>query len=63
MLVACADTYDSLLDSVAWLQSVDDITVFVGNTNDHNYEWLELVSSTDQQGRVALDICSFSGCE
>ena len=41
--------YDCLLDSMAWVQSVDDMVVFVsvGDANAHHSEWLESVSSTD----------------
>ena len=44
--------YDCLLDSMAWVQSVDDraVFVFVGDVNAHHSEWLEFVSSTDQHG-------------
>ena len=36
--------YDCLLDSMAWVQLVDDkaVSVFVGDANAHHSEWLEL---------------------
>ena len=57
--------YDCLLDSMAWVQSVDDkvVFVFVGDVNTQHSEWLESVSPTDRYGRNALDFCNLSGCE
>ena len=45
--------YDSLLDSMARVQSVDDKAVFVvvGDANAHHSEWLESVYPTDRHGR------------
>ena len=41
--------YDCFIDSMAWVQSVDDkvVFVFVGDANAHHSKWLESVSSTD----------------
>ena len=57
--------YDYLLDSMAWLESVDDKEVFVivRDANAHHSEWLESVSHTDRHGRYALDFCNLFGCE
>ena len=57
--------YDSLLDSIGRVQSVDDksVFVFVGDSNTHHSEWLESVSSTDWHDSDALDFCNLSGCE
>ena len=57
--------YDCLLDSMAWVQSVDDkaVFVFVGDANAHHSEWLESVSPTDRHGHDALDFCNLAGCE
>ena len=58
---------DSLIESTARLQSVDDkaVFVFVGDANAHHSEWLESVSHTYRHGRDALDFCNLSGssCE
>ena len=57
--------YDCLLNSMAWLQSVDDraVFVFVSHANAHHTEWLESVSPTDRHVRDSLDFCNMSGCE
>ena len=52
-----------LLDSMARVQSVDAVFVFVGDTNAHHSECLESVSPTDRHGRDALNLCNLSGCE
>ena len=55
--------YDCLLNSMAWVQSVDYKAVFVCYANAHRSEWLELVCTTNRHGRYALDFCNLSGCE
>ena len=57
--------YDCFLDSMAWVQSVDDKAVFmtVGDVNAYHSEWLESVSPTDQQGRDGLNLCNLAGCD
>ena len=62
--------YDSLHDSMARVQSVDDKAVFVGDANAHHSEWLESslwvsewFSYWSTHGRDALDSWNLSGCE
>ena len=52
--------YDSLLDSMARVQSVDDqaVYVFVCDANAHHSEWLESVSATERHCHEALDFCN-----
>ena len=57
--------YNCLLDSMAQVQSVDDMAVFVlvSDANAHHSECLDSVSPTDRHGPEALDFCNLSGCE
>ena len=57
--------YECLLDSMAWVKSVDDkaVFVFVSDANAHHSQWFEPVSPTDRHGRDALDFYNLSGCE
>ena len=57
--------YDCLLESMAWVQSVDDkaVFVYVGDANVHHSEWSESVSPTDRHGRDAFDFCNPSGSQ
>ena len=57
--------YDCLLDSMARMQSVDDIAVFVfvSDANAQHSEWLESVSPTDRRGPDALNFRNLSGCD
>ena len=57
--------YDCLLNSMARMQSVDDVAVFVfvSDANAQHSEWLESVSPTDRRGPDALNFRNLSGCE
>ena len=48
---------DCLLGSMARVQSVDDMAVFVfvSDANSHHSEWFQSVSPTDRHGRDDLD--------
>ena len=52
--------YDSLLDSTALVQSVNNKAVFaiVCDDNYHHTEWLDSVLPTDLHGRNALYFCN-----
>ena len=48
---------------MAWVQSVDDKAVFVGDANAHHSEWFESVSPADRHWCDASDFCNLLDCE